>query len=152
MIPVYQTVFNGVTGDCLAAAIASIFELRLTDVPNFMRFKSCWADEYVKFLGKYDLYPVQFKADKYDPLSEDEEFKLRGYHLVIVKSLRGDYNHTLVGLNGKAIFDPYPGGNYESYKEIVSYEVFISKFEHSDFGFAFIQNHNDEGSINALER
>lgn len=36
MIPVEQTVFNSTTGNCIAASIASVLEMPLDDVPNFM--------------------------------------------------------------------------------------------------------------------
>ena len=35
MTPVFQTIINSCTGDCLRAAMASILDMRIEDVPNF---------------------------------------------------------------------------------------------------------------------
>jgi len=46
--------------DCLRACVASIFELRLEDVPEFVRGADpCdWMERLVEFCGQFGLWPV----------------------------------------------------------------------------------------------
>jgi hypothetical protein len=48
MKKVYQTIFEKDHGNCMQAAIASLFDEELTNVPNFIEFPH-WFDEMNKF-------------------------------------------------------------------------------------------------------
>ena len=123
MTPVTQSILNGRNGDCLRACVASVLDLELTAVPNFMdanegdEWEDAWYDEFVKFLLLRGLFPVYMSPN------EAELNGVYGYHLIQGKSPRGDYDHVVVGLNGRAVHDPYPGGNcvLESQRYIIAF-------------------------------
>jgi hypothetical protein len=45
MKKVYQTIINKNNGDCMQACIASLFELELNEVPNFIKLGDRWFNE-----------------------------------------------------------------------------------------------------------
>lgn len=53
MIKVYQTIVDKGFGNCMQAAIASLLELPLNDVPNFKDYKDGWFDPFYKLLKKH---------------------------------------------------------------------------------------------------
>ena len=59
MKPVFQTIINGERGNCTAAAIASILEIELEDVPNFIDAYNEAGGEYgfSHYINKW-LYPT----------------------------------------------------------------------------------------------
>lgn len=133
MKPINQTIFKPPHGNCLQAAIASIFELPLDKVPNFMERKSDWWDFYQRWLGQtFDVYSLRFDAGHYDAWLDGnkgpaEGYIINGYHLITGKSPRGDYNHVVVGYDRKPIFDPFPDGDCELIGER-EYELFVKRF------------------------
>ena len=48
---VYQTIIDQNKGNCMQAAIASLFEKKIEEVPNFIEFKN-WFTPMYKFLIK----------------------------------------------------------------------------------------------------
>ncbi len=50
MIPVYQKVIDKDNGDCMRAVMASLFELKLEDVPNFIEAEN-WFLSMFNFLN-----------------------------------------------------------------------------------------------------
>jgi len=99
---VTQTLFagrdDGVPGDCLRAAVASLFSLPLEMVPHFVLFQdweaalSIWLDQY----GRHQqLRRVQ------TTVIPDERC------LVYGKSPRG-ISHVVVGEHGAVAWDPHP--------------------------------------------
>jgi hypothetical protein len=96
--PVDQTKTTPPDGDCVAACIASILELPLATVPNFVQRESCWED-WNEWLIRRGLYLVSFSPKDWTP---------HGYHIIDGKSHTGDWNHVVVGLNGKMVHDPNP--------------------------------------------
>ncbi len=50
MIKVYQTIIDKGHGNCMQAAIASLFELPLEEVPHFLEFKDEWFSIFHKFI------------------------------------------------------------------------------------------------------
>lgn len=123
MKPVHQTILKPPYGNCLQAAVASILELDLQDVPNFARFMDfenpdnhSWWNFYETWLSQYSLQPLGVLID--------DGWKPRGWHLIIGDSPRGDYEHAIVGYDCEPKHDPYPGGNCEL-ASINAYEVFM---------------------------
>lgn len=124
MLPVYQTILEPPGGNCLQACVASILEIGLDEVPNFadkMNFEdlddSSWWTYYEDYLEMHGLQPIGI-----DSVSG---WIPRGWHIIVGKSPRGDYDHALIGYKGEAVHDPYPGGNCEL-REITSLEVFVA--------------------------
>jgi hypothetical protein len=117
MKPVYQTIFKPPLGNCLQACLASLFELPLANVPNFMEAKDWW-DEYCNWMVEnHALQPLALDATTGDWLP-------RGWHMIQGKSPRGDYDHIVVGHDGRIVHDPFPNG--DPLEDIKYYDVFVS--------------------------
>lgn len=97
MKPVDQTIMTPPKGNCVAACIASILELPLDEVPNFIWRDTFWED-LNDWLAKRGLYLVGIPTD----------WVVRGYHIIDGKSKSGPWNHVVVGLDGKMVHDPNP--------------------------------------------
>lgn len=104
MIPVYQNKI-GSNGSCFASCIASILELPIKDVPNFVEFGKDWMLELWKFLEPKGLTytSVNFKQH------EAPERIPSGYHIISGYAPRG-YRHSVVGFRGQCVHDPFPNG------------------------------------------
>lgn len=114
MIPVLQTVFvpEGATqaelekpgatrGNCLQAAVASLFELPLEDVPHFVAAEDWWGC-LTDWLGKMDLTPVYVNHSDVMPWNVP--------YLAIGDSPRGDFKHVVIEQNNDLLHDPHPDG------------------------------------------
>jgi hypothetical protein len=107
MIPVDQALLhdpdNGVTGDCLRACFASIFELPSDEVPHFVA-EDDWPNGLDRFLQPrgYSYISVNFSEwGKYWPRN--------AYVVWIGESPRSsDLKHAVVAYNGEIIHDPHP--------------------------------------------
>lgn len=99
MIPVDQDRFGPGVGNCFSAAVASILELPLTDVPFFMTGD----DWYVGFQAW--LLARGLVADYYPAYRERPD----GYAILSGLSPRyeGVY-HSVVALDGVLVHDPHP--------------------------------------------
>ena len=103
MIPVKQTIpfeeGSPVLGNCLQAAVASIYELPIEAVPHFVQFEA-WGEAlklYVHGRGALlQLWKTNAPADM--------------TLLAFGKSPRGDFRHAVVWQGGRMIHDPHPDG------------------------------------------
>ena len=50
MIPIYQTFIDGKRGNCMQAVMASLFELSLEKVPNFIELGDEWHNSMCSFI------------------------------------------------------------------------------------------------------
>ena len=117
MKPIYQTIFGGEEGNCTQAAIASILEIPLEDVPHFILYdKDEWWRKYEEWAAKFGLQPVGIR--------DLGDWIPRGWHLIIGGSPRGDFEHCVVGYAGRPVHDPYPDGNCEL-TNVTAYEFFV---------------------------
>lgn len=98
MKPVDQTLMTPPNGNCVAACIASLLELPLEEVPNFIKADEFW-DDLNNWLAKRGLYLVSLAAVGKVP---------RGYHIIDGKSHSGPWNHVVVGYEGIMVHDPNP--------------------------------------------
>lgn len=128
MIPVTQDIF-GEEGNCLASCVASIFELPLREVPNFVAkggdgswFGRLW--DFVRARG-YEVVPYHIPNQptlqkcemnetlhalelKFDNLPEHlKALTLHPYHILSGPAARG-FHHACIGWNGNNIHDPHP--------------------------------------------
>jgi len=118
MKPVYQTLFGEPHGNCLQAAVASMLDLELNEVPNFMEADGdAWFDALTDFLSEHGLYALRLNAAPH--------CVPHGYHLMSGPSPRGPFWHELVGYRGKAVHDPYPGGECRL-ETVEEYMVFVA--------------------------
>jgi len=102
MKPVYQTEFGQGKGNCLSAAIASLLEIDINEVPNFASYGDLFWVKCSEWMEERNMARAKIDAGGIKPV---------GYHLMTVVSPRGNFHHALVGLNGEPVHDPYPGGN-----------------------------------------
>ena len=127
MIKVDQTDF-GSKGNCMSACLASVFELDITDVPNFFVVggedaENWWTAcrSWLRQRG-FGVMSLQVTAET---LSQFE-----GIFVVCGKSPRGT-EHAVVFQNGKVIHDPHPdrGGVVEVTAVDMLYPLDPSKFK-----------------------
>lgn len=111
MIPIMQTIFHaeGQAGNCMQAAVASLFELPLEDVPHF--FEDAIADDGVNGWNRFrqwfkslGIYPRQTMIG-IDEAQPAWDFP----HLVSGISPRG-LQHMVVHQGLDMIHDPHPEG------------------------------------------
>lgn len=110
MISQNQTDFTFTTGDCMRACVASILELTLQQVPNFMKDGSNKYYENIQkwFLEKTSFLPldVEFKEE-----GQDREWLKDCICVAVGKSPRAKKDgekHGVVWLNGEMVHDPHP--------------------------------------------
>ena len=104
MIPVSQTKFGGIEGNCVQACLASVLELPLDAVPNFVTMDD-WCGEMEKWLLKlYGLQPLFLKLRRE---IEVDDWRPFGYHLMGGMGPRG-LKHSVVGYRGEIKWDPHP--------------------------------------------
>lgn len=98
MKPVFQTIDDPPHGNCMQAAIASILELSLEDVPNFA--KAADMDEAInEFLAPFGLGIVNMEPNP------DFLWSPSGFHLLYGESPRG-LQHVVVAFQGEIVHDP----------------------------------------------
>jgi hypothetical protein len=97
-----------------------VFEVDIDSVPDFGT-RSDWYDHFMAYMEReFNLQPIDIEYPScHAP---------KGYHFINGKSPRGDYLHAIVGKDGEAIHDPYPGGDCELI-EITSLTLFLKVIE-----------------------
>jgi hypothetical protein len=112
MIPVFQTRVNKKDGDCMRACIASLLELHIDQVPNFVMFGANWFDVFYYFMysNKY-IYCGNAHFDGRKLLKEDS---IKGdYYACVPSLLYPELTHSVVMNNkGICVHDPNPSGLY----------------------------------------
>ena len=108
MKPVNQTICNFKNGNCMQACVASILEVDLDQVPNFMEFGP---DEYLKTITEWckSLGVIVINIDF--AIKHDDVFELfeDSYLIASGKSPRDETkNHAVVWKNGSIVHDPHP--------------------------------------------
>lgn len=117
MSPVKQTIFSdkekGVHGNCMQAAVASILELPLCDVPNFAEAKNFWG-AVRRFFRQHNLQMMHLSVDSVVP----------GYYMVTGRSPRfADVLHQTIYHSGKLAHDPHPDNT--GVTEITNVEILV---------------------------
>ena len=111
MIPVFQTIIDRNRGNCFSAALASIMNLKLEDVPYFRQLGKEWAIELFDFLNKNNL---EMHGCKYGTDLLDYNIGIDGYYIVCGRSrfYADDINakHSVVFFDRKMVHDPNPIG------------------------------------------
>ena len=104
MKAVDQRRIDSVAGDCFAACVASLLELDLDTVPNFVAAKGNWIDIANDWAATRNFQFVWWSAS--------HGCIPAGNHILVGKSPRGDYSHAIV-VNGPGyaediVHDPHP--------------------------------------------
>ena len=143
MKPVKQTIYNqsvnGV-GNCLQACIASIFELPLSEVPNFIEYERGNSENLqamIEWLKPMGFKPLTLWFADWNDLNN---WKPPGYHMIYGYSERG-IKHAVVGYQGEMVFDPHPDNTGLS--TVDSYTVFVASLSNEDDTY---QNEDDLAS------
>jgi hypothetical protein len=133
MKPVNQTILDFEHGNCMQACVASILELPLEDVPNFMQ------DGPDQFNFHLDKFCLSLNLTTLDVVLENNNLDLieNCYVIATGKSPRGTeakHRHAVVWFNGEIIHDPHPSrsglvGDPESYTLFVLHNpaLFVQK-------------------------
>lgn len=118
----------GVEGDCFRAALASLLDLPLSAVPHFL--KEAEGDKIYFWQLVQSWLAGRGQAMILTRGMMFSHFAYAGmapvFHLIVGEDEDGD-GHTLVGLNGKVVWDPNP-----SMPELIS--------QPSDLVFCFVVN------------
>ena len=103
---------NGLYGDCMRAAVASVLDLKLEEVPHCCgTSEKCkgtkWLEELQAFLFKRGLFYVEVTMESAEFIRKNflvDKF----YHIITGPSPRGNGYHAVVGCNGEIVWDPHP--------------------------------------------
>ena len=131
MKKVYQSRIDKNHGTCMQAAIASLFEIFIEDVPNFVELGEEWFDIYVKFYedngyllnifnpqGRIDIAKQALEVDK----------GINGYWYASVESInlgKDVWHAVIIDKDLNVIHDPNPNNYGHVYKpeDIISIDV-----------------------------
>lgn len=121
MNKVYQTVVDPGKGNCMQAAIASLFNKELNEVPNFIELGDEWflsMDKYYRDNGYPDVTP--FHINRGSKKREVEFVKtvlkhdqgVNGFFYAVVPSqtFKGVTHAVIVDTNLNIVHDPNPNG------------------------------------------
>jgi predicted RND superfamily exporter protein len=118
MKPVYQTVVDKGLGNCMQAAIASMFELELDDVPNFVLWADNleWYHKYTNFMQAkgFDVETISCntnfvtKETIYEDLKRAKCINEAIYCSVKSSIFEGGSHAVLINNRGIVIHDPNP--------------------------------------------
>lgn len=110
MKKLYQTVVDPDKGDCMRAALASMFELDITQVPNFLLFgESEWFQVYWHFLLGIG-YEYQGEMKPSQPIGKHDMINDCINASVCSRTFEGKYHEVLIDHTGLVIHDPNPNG------------------------------------------
>lgn len=118
MKPVHQTLFRAdqadtegddfQRGNCLQAAIASVFELPLEDVPHFVGHEDWWG-ELERWLRGRNIAVMWLPREQFANATMHAPWG--AFMLATGKSPRGDYKHVVVWHDFEMAHDPHPSGD-----------------------------------------
>jgi len=138
MTPVVQTkvvVWNSkgemvVRGNCFAAAIASMLDLPITEVPNVETLFGVddwlWSevmDKWLKARGKELVKAPQYGVFHYEGEKAFREDLRNDYYFASGKSPRG-VSHICIFRGGDLVWDPHP--THEGITDIFNFQILIS--------------------------
>jgi hypothetical protein len=107
MKKVFQTRFGRPGGNCYQAAMASILEKELDEVPDFCNlYEEDWKIEASKWLHQFGLGVLTIQPTEWEYLSQ---CLMDGIFLVCGLSEEG-VNHCVVWQKGNVIHDPHKNG------------------------------------------
>ena len=123
MIKVFQTVVDKDKGNCMQAAIASMFELDLSQVPNFILFEQTkWFDALYHFLRGLG-YEFKGTMRKGRPITDDDLINGCVYAYVDSRTCKDATHAVLVNAEGVVIHDPNPNERWLGDNALTSSEA-----------------------------
>lgn len=104
MLPVTQSKNAPPDGDCFAACIASLLELRLDQVPNPIQDTAdCW-EQWNEWLGRFGLVYWEYPADT--------DWRPEGYWVGLI-NVGGEWDHACVYHGRELVWNPTAGWTVE---------------------------------------
>lgn len=139
MTPVYQehpyhAPARGIFGDCYRAALASLLDMPLADVPHFLRYpEDQRRDAYREFLRPLGLIPVVIPGEIFRSVIVGTGIDC--LHLILGAAKDDGCPHTCVGRNCVIVHDPGPlqaglEGEIESWEIVVFVKAFTEGGRH----------------------
>ena len=125
MKPVQQTKTGPLRGDCLAACVASIFEVSIKDVPHLD--EDSWHQNLREWLNARSFSFVYIESDAQSLAAPDGlSIACQSFYVSTGEYAGEKRTHCVVSHNGTTIWDPWPGSGTFSQKspETVSWIVF----------------------------
>lgn len=129
MKPVNQTIVSVKDGDCTRACLASILDLPIDAVPNFMRFGAGWFNifwAFIRALG-YKYHGTGWVKSKEKPCGHvlSKSPNIRGYVIASVPSRTfPNVGHSVVmNLKGLVVHDPNPNKAWEKVNVLKSKDL-----------------------------
>lgn len=123
MKKVDQTIICKGNGDCFRAAIASIFELAIEQVPHFTMYDERWNDLFLIFL---DFMGWEYWGVSANP--KDFKFKnsFNGFYLASVESatFKGVFHSVILDKHGVVVHDPNPNKKWLGKNALTSGKLF----------------------------
>lgn len=113
MIPINQTIVDSQKGDCARAVIASLFELEIEAVPNFMLHQGhIWFDVFYYFI--YSL-GYQYNGNGHPETISIKDNTINGYCYAVVKSktFSNSTHAVIINETGLVVHDPNPNKLWE---------------------------------------
>lgn len=105
MIPVFQTRYGKDFGNCFQAAVASLFELGLDDVPDFCNvYNKNYYEYFVRWLNERGLSAVPIKVDSLESLN------YKDCYLLVSGKGKDGINHQVIYKNGEIVHNPNKNG------------------------------------------
>jgi hypothetical protein len=120
MKPIMQTKFGKEEGNCFQASVASLFELKLDEVPDFCNIyrddEEHWFREFVLWLGQWRMSAIMIDTDKTD-------LKTRPNYqdcFLLVGAARVDgVEHSIIYYNGDLVHDPNPNSGKLKIRDVI---------------------------------
>ena len=135
MRKVYQDDFSPAKGNALQAAVASIFDLSLVEVPNFIESPYGYESAIQAFYQRIEEDGQTIKINLLDDAWVQMQTSLDAYRdricILRGKSPRGDFGHVVVSRhtidgNFEMIHDPHPDGTFLDESEAFGWCLFFS--------------------------
>ncbi len=108
MKPVYQTFIDGKRGNCMQAVMASLFELSIDEVPNFIEFGDLWFSEYNRFIESmnYEFLGTLYNPhDCYSEIAEPVDI-IDGSRFSKLQNLKGIKGYFYASCFSQKFYDP----------------------------------------------
>lgn len=114
MKKVYQTIVDKDKGNCMQAVVASLFEVDLNNVPDFLNFGDDWFWEFLYYFRDKGYKPSYIYKNKNYDLKDVAIFDggVNGYFYASVPSATFDglTHAVVVNMDLNVVHDPNPNG------------------------------------------
>lgn len=129
MKPINQTIVEINYGNCFAACVASLFELTLDEVPNFIEKGKDWFPPFWEFIKErgYEYEGVGWPRSEDMPFGHilSESINIDGFVIATVpsKTFQAISHSVLIDLDGNVVHDPNPNKKWQGVNVLQSKEL-----------------------------